>query len=422
VQQAAAVFRNHVTATVLKLFPQTLPLPEQAQPMPGQVQRPAAAPGTLVDELRDVVVASTAHLLEKMFRGADDVLLGLGERAASVEDQRRFIDTMRVLRMEQAAITRGFLHEIGQQFSVLSRPARPEPAAVGGVYERQAEDMEEQVTLINMTSRLKHLHARQIGEVERRLAHAARNMGLPISPQALAPRAICKGFASSLSKLDLEFPIRMVIYGLFDRLMIGAFGLVYEDALAVLTRYGIGEPVSNDTAPASLPLIANAPVVADLRTITALQRVAADTRSGDAAESALAQELLAIINGKIVPGGYAISQRIALAGQMFKDMLKLAGASESQRASADPLFYPLLKHALVDSSLFFNPAHPGRQALQRAVRALMMTAESSRAGDFIVSHSASLQVKAAAVLPVLRMMEPFPAADIAVFQESLRLQ
>ena len=381
-----------MAATVLKLVADTQALPDQ--PQPTAYARPVAAASALIEDLRDAASASLQQLLAKMFRGTDDVLNEMSERAADAEERRLYIETMQLLHLESSVIARRFTHEVMAQFSPLSHQTRPE-ASVG---EPHAEQLEEQVTVINLASRIKHLHAAPLADLQQRFGHAARNAGLPLSPQALSAKAICTAFAQSLRQLDMERKTRMILYRVFDRLAVAALGLMYAEVLAVLARYGMGPaPAPGNTTRADS---INALPMVSAETIRCLQRAAGMVSTADSTEALLARELLAIVRGKIVAGGPAAMQRIVIAGNWLDAALERLLHDEAGRRRLEALRYVAIRCALTDSSFLSDAAHPLRVQLQTS---------SSGVDVPPVKMTGSGE----SVLAALRTMESLQAPEIA---------
>lgn len=374
------------------------------QPLPDvPLTGPQTAPGSaLLDDLRTATTEALQKLLEKMFQGADDVLYGMSERAADAVERRHCVETMRLLRMESGAITRRYLQDVVGQFNPLSRPTRP----VAATEDSHAEQMEEQIAVINLSSRIKQLHALVLEDWQQRLGQAVRNTGLPLSPQALSARSLCTGFASTLRELDIERQTRLVLYRVFDQLAVGALGLVYQDVSSVLARYGIGSP-RIPPAPVTEPAVDEWSVL-DANCLQALQRTI-ETMGPAAVEVLLARELLAIARGKIVAGRHAVMQRMVLAGQVIDSALAQLPANAAARASIEALRYTAIRCALTDAGFLAETRHPLRRHLQDLQR------NAGNAGTLPLPRNMAVLASLAA----LRMMEPLSPVDIRAFRQQV---
>ncbi|TXH05598.1 MAG: DUF1631 family protein [Nevskiaceae bacterium] len=381
-----------VSATVRPLFPATAPLADQPTAPP----RPASAPGALAEDLRTATAQGLRRALEAMFRGADDVLGELIERASDASERRLLIDVLHRLPQERGAIARRYLHEVMSQFDALAAPARPQP--VEG--EAQAAQIEEQIAVVNLASRIKQLHAAPLAGVQGGLQKAIQQSGLMLPPQLAAPRQLCVAFAQSLVRQELEREARMVLYRVFERLALPAFGELYADLLAVLARYGLAAPA----APSPVQPVPEDPPLPGAPTLRCLQAAAESGGAVVTAEHLLARELLAIVRGKIAAGGPAVLQRLALAETCVDAALAAADASRHPRIEA--LRYAAIRSAISDAGFLSNAAHP----LRRQLAGLAPLPET---------RSAPPRADACTILTSLRLMEPLPASGFASLRRAL---
>lgn len=382
-----------VSATVRPLFPATT---TALLDQPTAPPRPAAAPGALAEDLRTVTAQGLRRALETMFRGADDVLGELIERAGDAAERRRLIDVLHRLPQERGAIARRYLQEVMSQFDMPAAPVRPQ-AADG---EAQAAQIEEQIAIVNLASRIKQLHAALLAGVQGGVQKAIQQSGLMLPPQPAAPRLLCAAFSQSLVRQEFEREARMVLYRVFERLALPAFGELYADLLAVLARYGLATPVE---PPPSRP----APETSLQPGAPTLRCLQAAAESGGAvvtAEHLLARELLAIVRGKIAAGGPAVLQRLALAETCVDAALAAADAARQPRIEA--LRYAAIRSAISDASFLADAAHP----LRRQLIGLAPLPET---------RPAPPRADACTLLTSLRLMEPLPASGFASLRRAL---
>src|SRR3569623_729842 len=197
-----------------------LPLQGQEPSVRDPSRSATAAPGIpLVEELKKATLGVLGSMLEKLFSRADDALFEMGERAQSDAERRRYFDAMRVLRLGQGKISRQFLDEIARNFSRAETARTPNGGTIDfdSLSIQPTEELEERIAVTNLVARAEGMHKQQIWDVERRLDIAASQLGVPVSPQALAPARICEAFGSSLRNLDAEFEVKLIIYKLFER-------------------------------------------------------------------------------------------------------------------------------------------------------------------------------------------------------------
>ncbi|MBL6749359.1 MAG: DUF1631 family protein [Nevskia sp.] len=416
--------------------------PNQA---PGRGERGGAfeAPSHPVAvELKNAAQRVLDELLLRMFESADDYLFELGEKSPNDSERRRYFDTMRVLRLDRAKVTLAFGEDLVRGFAPTVRRPQAAPAQefdLDSLSIQPTEELEEKIALSNMATKAEGLHKGMIWEVERRLESAARDLGVPLSPTALSPARICEAFGKGTGALATDFSIKLVVYKLFDRVVIQDLGRLYTAALEVLDRHGINAtrrpvapppppeaappppapgyappaaagpqaagaapgyvppayPQSGYTPPGYTPPGAAAPSAgwsaANWSTATAPGWAAAQTqeflrnfgldqltlqRSAGPLATEFSNLLQALFTQPPPPAMQASAQRLTLAGKLFDDILSEPLLPEPLRPAIEKLRYPVYRTALTDANFFANQSHPLRKLLSDLVE-LSVSAQSS---------------------------------------------
>ncbi len=236
-----------MTATVHPLFSGTPPQ-ERSEPAPAPLPS-----HPVVAELRQATLGVLDELIRRMFDSADDVLFEMGEKSASDDERRRYFDTMRVLRLDRGKVGTAFADDLTRGFAPVasSRNAKYE-FDIESLSIQPTEELEEKIAVTNMAAKAEGLYKTPIWELERHLEFASRELGVPVSPLALSPGRICEAFGKATSVLDTEFQVKLVIYKLFDRVVISELARVYSAGLEVLERHGIS-PKRRAAAPPRPP-------------------------------------------------------------------------------------------------------------------------------------------------------------------------
>ena len=335
-----------MTATVHPLF--------TGSPQGRGEQAAAPVPShPLVAELREVALAVLDELVRRMFDSADDVLFEMGEKSSTDEERRRYFDTMRVLRLDRGKVGVAFADDLTRGFApvVIARNAKFE-FDIDSLSIQPTEELEEKIAVTNMAAKAEGLYKNPIWELERHLDFAARELGVPVSPLALGPGRICEAFGKAIAVLDTEFQVKLVIYKLFDRIVISELGEVYDAALQVLERHDVS-PKRRVQAPPPLPLPEEeaeqlpqggvpppgAPGAAAhyrqggaqaygqgyAQAQELLRRYALDQASVQRSSNPVGAELAGLLQTLIAsaasPAVQASTQRLSLAGRMFDDLM-----------------------------------------------------------------------------------------------------
>jgi hypothetical protein len=435
-----------MTATVHPLFSSSPQRGEQtAVPVPSH---------PLVVELRDAALAVLNELVRRMFDSADDSLFEMGEKSATDEERRRYFDTMRVLRLDRGKVGAAFADDLTRGFTpVAARRNAKLEFDLDSLSIQPTEELEEKIAITNMAAKAEGLYKAPIWELERHLETAARDFGVPVSPLALSPGRICDAFGKATAVLDAEFQIKLVIYKLFDRVVVNELAHLYEVSLEVLERHGItpkrratvtlpeeggdglGIPALGGVPPAgSIPPYTPGGAAAGYGAGYAqaqelLRRYALDQaslqRAGNPLGTELAGLLQTLISGSASPAVQASTQRLSLAGRMFDDLMAEPMLPEVLRPAIEKLRYPVYKTALSDPSFFANQGHPLRKLLAELVD-LAVAAQGSDAAQAQLREtmrSASAYQSGPALAPeMLNAAQPVPEGEVETFLSQMREQ
>lgn len=352
-----------MTATVHPLFP--IAPPKSA--LAGAPTHP------LVEELQRNALGALEELLARMFDHADDLLFEMGEKSGGDAERRRYFDTMRVLRWDRGKISEAFSDSLKRGFA--PEPERPRAAQefdLESLSIQPTEELEEKIAVTNMAAKAEGLFKNLIWELERRLENAARQHGVPVSPRALSPTRICEAFGQGAAALETDFQIKLVVYKLFERVVIRELGPVYAAALELLDRHGIrlAHQAPQEKTKAASPDGTAVQSHAQLQEL--LQRYGIEPSALARASQPAAAELAAVLQSLLAqPSGLAAlqasSQRLALASRLFDEVLAEPLLPQPLRPALETLRYPIYQSALTDTSFFTNPTHPLRKLLADVV-------------------------------------------------------
>lgn len=373
-----------------------------------------AATLALVDELKALACDTLGRGIERMFDGADDMLFEMARRATNNKDQRIYFDTMRVVRLGRPKIGKIFREEIARGFEPdANKPdeTRTADLTFEDLSLQEAKSLEESIAISTMATKAENLYSNLLFEIGRRIEWLTKEKGAEIAASALAPSTISSAFRRSAEALDVEFDIELVIFKLFDRLVISDLGELYSRVLRFCEQNGIkpaaisapvpraagpsgmlgggigigagdgsgmpaGAGMTNGTGMAHAPQgygFAQPPMM-DAATLNALRSLgsrglaqipAGANAAGYYGDVQLGADLATAASGQIVPGweaprAYAYVQRAGAVGQMFNELMQDPTLPAPLKPRFDQLRFSVIKSALHDASFFADRQHPVR--------------------------------------------------------------
>ncbi|MGM0449991.1 MAG: DUF1631 domain-containing protein [Pseudomonadota bacterium] len=211
----------------------------------GQSGKGRQLPAPLIS-LRDKAAVRFRTLLDAFFDGADDALFDLSERSRSNAEQTTYFDAMRELRMQRKSMTLAFQQWLSRAFNEGGQ-FEPAPGRQASEGESDLEslslvdddDLEEQVAVDNMIQRIRNRYSDQVELLRQRVAEMLGNPDLASSRNPLGPEVVCHGLAEACSSLSIDIRSRLVIYKLFDKLLINQLDNLYAEANQHLSDEGV---------------------------------------------------------------------------------------------------------------------------------------------------------------------------------------
>lgn len=181
-----------------------------------------------------------------MFDGIDDSFFELANHAHTNNEQNRFFEAMRELRIKRKGIEASFSKQLEQFFKqpeFLNKASQPEHQTealnIDTLSLVQNDVLEESVAINSMITKAKANFTGNLLQFQTRIGTLYSNTGEEYSVNPLAPEAICHAFALASSDLAIEIKEKLIIFKQFDRYVMGNLGEVLDEANKLLVQAGI---------------------------------------------------------------------------------------------------------------------------------------------------------------------------------------
>ena len=386
---------------------------------------PLARLPVILLQVRDKAAQQLRHALQDLFDNADDTLFEMADRARNDVDQNIFFEAMRDLRLKRKNIERGFLELFFEAFVGLTRydsvdPVLPQ-ALIGEASTPRTDDMERQVAVETMVSRVLKRDGFALGQLTARL-NALLGNPLDDHHNPLGPALLCEFFLQAGRNLGVEIKVKLILLKLFERYVLADTEQLYAEANQLLRATGVlpelkpaptrramnratasvyGEeriepPPSDDGEPEIFPALQKlllqvrgsvAPTLESgataqpistrdlLRLLSHLQQYVPTLTAQD--DFDLRQQLEQLLTRVSVRSGKSRSvdgadeDVINLIAMIFECMLADRNLPDSLKALIARLQIPMLKVAVLDKNFFSRSSHPARRLLNEIAAAAM---------------------------------------------------
>ncbi|PXX90231.1 DUF1631 domain-containing protein [Marinobacter vulgaris] len=206
-----------------------------SNPVPAQVVR-----------IRDTVVAGLGDLLQGAFDAVDDSLFELANNARSNNEQNRYFEAMREIRIKRKGVERHFQNAVAQLFAnpprsgtvtaeeSLANQTSPDSLSLVG-----DDDLEEQVALNAMITKSKVHFQGPLLQLQTRFSvvYPGASEEIPVNP--MAPEHLCSAFVEAIQALEIQIRERLILLKQFDRYVVSNLGMLLDEANRILIQAGV---------------------------------------------------------------------------------------------------------------------------------------------------------------------------------------
>jgi len=185
-----------------------------------------------VTRIRDTVVAGLGDLLQGAFDAVDDSLFELANNARSNNEQNRYFEAMREIRIKRKGVERHFQNTVAQFFANPSHTGQLHEDSLG----KQAnaddlalvgnDDLEEQVALNAMITKAKAHFQGPLLQLQARFSkvYDGASDESPVNP--MAPEHLCSAFTEAIQALEIQIRERLILLKQFDRYVVSNLGML----------------------------------------------------------------------------------------------------------------------------------------------------------------------------------------------------
>lgn len=198
----------------------------------------------LLTTCRTQLADTLPRLMQELFEHLDDELYQLADKSASDLLQTRYFDAMRELRKLRASIEQAFLgRQLGgfEDFWTKGTPAEEEPKVpeAGELSLVDADELEENLAVSGMVSKAENRYHRELFALNMRFAHIAGIPDLTTRFNPVGPFSLAEGFREAMRQWSGDLGVRLVVFKLFDRHVMGYVGGLYDDLNDTLVEAGV---------------------------------------------------------------------------------------------------------------------------------------------------------------------------------------
>ncbi|TQV71385.1 DUF1631 domain-containing protein [Aliikangiella marina] len=197
----------------------------------GDQQKGSQPLPVLVQEARDVCLKDLDKNLRKMFEQADDYLFDMSDSGYN----NTHFDAMRLLRLKKDSLIRNFQAELKNSFAEnLGSDIHQQEASLGDMsFENIAlveeSDLEEGIAIDGMIKKARGVNVDALEKIRTRLDTLIASQTVTKENNPFEPAFVCSSFKKASLSLDIDIESLLVIYKLFERVVLSELTLTYQN-------------------------------------------------------------------------------------------------------------------------------------------------------------------------------------------------
>jgi hypothetical protein len=192
--------------------------------------------------VRETVVAGLGDLLQGALDAVDDSLFELANNCRNNNEQNRYFEAMREIRIKRKGVERQFNETISSFFVLPPSQSGPDngPQAIDpdSLALVSNDDLEEQVASNAMAAKAKAHFQGQLIQLNARFSHVYKAAdGVIVNP--LAPEHLGQAFIHAIQPMEIQIRERLILLKQFDRYVMSNLGMLLDEANRILVKAGV---------------------------------------------------------------------------------------------------------------------------------------------------------------------------------------
>ncbi|MGD1984125.1 MAG: DUF1631 domain-containing protein [Chromatiaceae bacterium] len=198
----------------------------------------------VVSGCRRRLAETLPKLMQELFEHIDDELYQLADKSASDVLQTRYFDAMRELRKLRERIEDDFQkRQLAFYEAFWQQPQATEEGAEapadGELQLVDEDELEENLAVSSMVSKAENRYHRELFALSMRFAQIAGIPDLTTRLNPVGPNCLAESFRAAMRLWTGDLGVRLVVFKLFDRYVMGYVGGLYDELNDVMVHAGI---------------------------------------------------------------------------------------------------------------------------------------------------------------------------------------
>lgn len=202
----------------------------------------------LIQECKNIASEQLNLLLQAYFAKVDDELFKLSDKAENNRLQSDFFEAMRFVRRERDQLHGSYMQSFLEHYDDFWR-GKPHQFCAGKNEAQSLEEdkfalvenesLEEELAINTMIEKGNNLFRQELFALNTRFSFLLQGLETKLENSPVGPAAACRSFAEALHPRSLEFNVKILLYKLFDGVVLSALGPLYHQLNVHLIEAGV---------------------------------------------------------------------------------------------------------------------------------------------------------------------------------------
>ncbi len=198
---------------------------------------PSSKYSRIADKAFSCVNEHLMILISQMLNSADKKLFDLAQKAATDEEQMKFMDCTRIFQTEKNDISHHFFENLNH--SLTASKANSISSDDEELRLVDQDEMEEMVAITTMHAKAMNLFGEEVSHLEARLEYLELMCDKSIDKESLDPKHICEVFQKTIENVEIAIEVKLVFYKLFDQEVCSKLGVMYKTINQIFIDNGV---------------------------------------------------------------------------------------------------------------------------------------------------------------------------------------
>ena len=202
----------------------------------------------LVQSARDIALKHLQKNVKSLFSNIDDIMFEYADKADSNQNQSKYFEAMRQLRLEKKAVAQKYFKIFDKYFADSLKGIKHHGSAseatdndfsYSSLSLLEEDDLEESLAFTNMIEKSSGLYREHLQAIVQRINHVVNDVEIMAETNPVSPDNICRAFEQAAELFSVDLEIKLIVYKLFEKQVAGQLEDMYREINEMFVAAGV---------------------------------------------------------------------------------------------------------------------------------------------------------------------------------------